>query len=471
MKAPPICTLSRLEQTKRFGTDPVAFLQDCAKELGPVFRTHVLGDAARVWIGDPDLAKAVFQLKNNEYKVTNTVPLNIGERSVLYAGGKQHLAQRKVLRPPFVGKRLRSYADSMLAHAERHLQGLEGEQVLAHVMDQITLAVLLDCIFGLRSDAEQLPLTEVTPKWMNAVMTPWAFMLSAVVGGVAIRRAFDRMAAASPYAKGRERGFFKPPRWWREISDPKARLDRILLEAIEQGKADGTGDRTDVLAMLIDSRFEDGSELDTELIHHQLLTLLVGGHETTSNTLLWTWHFLLERPDVVQALRDEQARVFPDGIDPHRVRELDLLGSVIAESMRLRSIAIAVGRELLVPVEAGGFHLPEGSHASPSPYLLHFNPVVWEQPNEFIADRFVGKGPQPAHRFMVWGGGKRMCMGLAFAEMEMRIILSVMLRDLDLQGLRTNTAPLMRGLTLVAADGVPVRVSARAKAPVQPVPA
>ncbi len=464
--APPDVDLSRLEQTKRFGTDPIGFIRACAREYGPVFRTNVLGDGERVWVGHPDVVKAVFALKSDQFTVTNTVPVNIGERSLLYQDGAAHSHQRKVLTPPFTKARMKGYGEAMLRHAEQRLATLRGEVDLQHALDEVTLAVILDCVFGLEDEAEQAELLRITPAWTDAVLTPMAFTLSMIVGGMKLRRAFDWMADHSPLREGRARGPLKPPAWWRDIADPKAALDRVLLQAIEEGRASGVTGRKDVLALLLASTFEDGSPLDDELIHHQLLTVLVGGHETTSNTVAWTFHHLLEHPDVVQALRAEQREAFGDGpLDPARLSQLPLLGSVIAESMRLSSIAIGVGRCSLVPIEAGGYSIPAGSHVSPSPYVLHFNPELWPEPERFVADRFVGRGRIPSHQFMPYGGGRRICLGMVFAELEVRVLVSVLVRHLDLEPRRTDDGATMKGLTLIPSDGVPVVARERVTAP------
>ena len=147
------------------------------------------------------------------------------------------------------------------------------------------------------------------------------------------------------------------------------------------------------------------------------------------------------------------------GIDDHSLDRLTLLDSVVKESLRLQPVVPAVARVLQVPMRFSGFDLPAHSVVAPSIYLTHQNPQYWPKPQEFIADRFVGKKVNP-YEWLPFGGGIRRCIGMAFALYEMRIVLAILLSRMSFVA-APDARPTMerRGITFAPADGT--RVVAR----------
>jgi cytochrome P450 len=176
---------------------------------------------------------------------------------------------------------------------------------------------------------------------------------------------------------------------------------------------------------------------DAEL-RDELLTLLVAGHETTATALAWTLERVVRHPDVLERLVAE-----PDG---------EYLDAVIKETLRLRPVVPAVARKLMVPMEFGGWQLPAGVHIAPSIYLLHRRPDLYPDPQTFNPARFLGvtqpddpgaaqsgeagrrAGGRPGtYEWIPFGGGIRRCLGASFALMEMKVVLSTILKTVRLK--------------------------------------
>ena len=162
---------------------------------------------------------------------------------------------------------------------------------------------------------------------------------------------------------------------------------------------------------------------DREL-RDELMTLLVAGHETTATALSWAIELLSRHPEELERLEASVAE-----------GEEDYLDAVIKETLRLRPVIALVLRKLVEPLEIGGRLLPAGVSMAPSIYLAHRNPEIYPEPERFRPERFLeephetgGASAPPAapprtYTWIPFGGGVRRCLGAAFAEFEMAVVL------------------------------------------------
>jgi cytochrome P450 len=151
-------------------------------------------------------------------------------------------------------------------------------------------------------------------------------------------------------------------------------------------------------------------------IRDQLVTLLLAGHETTATALAWTLDLLTRHPAALERLTAEV-----------RAGEDAYLRAVIAESLRLRPVLPLAGRRLAKPMEADGLSLPAGTDVTPAIWLTHTRADSYPEPYAFRPERFLGKPPS-TYAWIPFGGGVRRCLGAAFAEMEMRVVLTEIVR-------------------------------------------
>jgi cytochrome P450 len=157
------------------------------------------------------------------------------------------------------------------------------------------------------------------------------------------------------------------------------------------------------------------------------MTLLLAGHETTSNALTWTWYLLSQNEAAQERWRDELRQVLgdrPPAMDD--VPALRYTEMVLAESMRLYPPAWGLGRRALRDVVLGGYRVREGCVVALVPYVMHRDPRWWPDPLRFDPERFTAeaKAARPRFAYFPFGGGARSCIGEPFAWMEGVLLLA-----------------------------------------------
>jgi cytochrome P450 len=215
-------------------------------------------------------------------------------------------------------------------------------------------------------------------------------------------------------------------------------LDEIAARRREPGE--------DICSVFVQARFEDGTSMSDREIRDQLMTLLLAGHETTATGLAWTLDLLTRHPEVMARARTEGE---------------EYMRAVVAESLRLRPVIPLAGRRLATDLRVDGLELPAGTDVTPAIWLAHTRPESYPDPYAFRPERFLDRAP-PTYAWIPYGGGIRRCLGAAFAEMEMRIVLAAILRRFDLRpaGRRAERVA-RRNVTFSPRNGT--RVVARAR--------
>ncbi len=448
---PPGPRSPAIVQALRFGRDPTGFLERCAQRFGDAFTLRLPNDPPRVVVSHPRDIKRIFALRHDAYRSdTQSIHLNLGAHSVLFSDGERHRRQRKLMAPALQGRRLAAYAEMMSALTLERLEGWpRGESFALHPhMQMISLDVFLRCVFGLEGAERQRQRQRVLA-WLDGTMSPQMFATGMVLSANRLRALLDRSVAVARKPGGR-------PRLFGSVARAKAELLALLESEIRRCREQGTEHRDDVLSLLVDARYEDGEPMDDEDILDQLITLLVGGHETTANSLSWAVSLIVRHPSVLRQVHQELEAVFEGGpVDPTRAGELRYLDACIKESMRLRPIAPAVSRTLTQPLELAGRRVEPGTIVWASIYLTQRRADVWDQPAEFRPGRFEGRAATHTELFP-FGGGARRCVGALFASFEMRIVLAELFARCELRLEGPPSRPMFAGITISPADGVPV---------------
>jgi cytochrome P450 len=230
-------------------------------------------------------------------------------------------------------------------------------------------------------------------------------------------------------------------------------LDRPVYAVIgARRKAADLDDRHDILSLLLRTRTEDGAMLTERELRDELLTLVLAGHETTANSLAWTWERLVRNDAAYDRLRDA-------------VRSGEQAGehveAAIVEGMRSRPVIPMVGRRVTVPWRLGDYAVPAGTPVSMSVLLLHHREDLYPDPFGFRPERWLGRKPG-TYEWIPFGGGIRRCLGAALAMAEQRVVLQAMTERLDLEP--DDPAPehaVHRNVTMIPARGARVIVRSR----------
>ncbi|MEZ4449008.1 MAG: cytochrome P450 [Nannocystaceae bacterium] len=442
-----------LRQLIDFGRDPLEYLRKAEARHGDHFIGRFLGDRPRLWVSNPESIAQVLALPRDAYVHANDIPLNVGERSVLFADGPRHLEDRRRLSGPFRGERMREYGPLILDAARTsYRQLVPGARLeMRAVFQEMALDVILRCIFGVDSAASLDRLRVALGAWLDASLSPGWFIAGNLLRAGRVRRFLDRAVERARRRRSRRR--LLP---WDRAVQAKVEVDARILEESARCRA-APGDRVDILAQIIGSG--DGHDDDDAYLLGTLLTLLVGGHETTANSLCWTLYHLLPRAEDVARVRAEIDAAFGAGpIDPRRIGELVYLDAVVKEAARLNPTSLGIARVPTRPLVLGGHAVPEGLCVNLANSLAQRRPDHWADPDVFRPERFLAGAP-PRGAYFPFGGGARLCIGQPFADYEMRVALAELLahhplrRDPD-----ADERPVMKGISLAPTSGLRVIV-------------
>jgi cytochrome P450 len=240
-----------------------------------------------------------------------------------------------------------------------------------------------------------------------------------------------------------------------------AELDRLVYGMITERHANST-DRGDLLSMLVAARDEQGQPMDDRQIRDEAVTLFMAGHETTANTLNWTFALLAQHPDAEAELHEELDRVLA-GRAP-TLSDLDQLPyteQVIKESMRLYPPAWSLGRVAVEDVRVGNFVMPKGTRAGIVTYFTHRDPELWEEPERFDPTRFSPsrEAAVPKYAYLPFGGGPRVCIGNHFAMMEAKLLLAGIASRYTLRLASSQTVEMAPRITLNPKGGLPMTLT------------
>jgi len=453
---PPGPRSPKVIQALSFGRDPTAYLEQCVAEFGDTFTLRMPNDPPRVVVSSPAAVKAFFSLRPDAYRSDNlAIHLNLGRRSMLFRDGDQHKQLRRLTAPSLQAKRVRGYADAMLEVTRHTVQRWQVDEAfpLLPEMNTIALDVVLRCVFGVDGSERDTLRTQVLA-WLRGTLSPALFVTGMVVNPFRLRRVLDR-AVDKASTQGR-------PLLFRGLAEAKVDILATLQRRIDRARQ-APASQDNVLSLLIAARDEDGTPLSDEDILDQLVTFLVGGHETTANTLAWALSMILRRPKVLARVQDELREHFGNAdVEAGRANELRYLDACLKESMRMSPISPGPIRTLTKPCEIPGYTLPAGTALWASIYLAHRRADVWDDPAVFRPERFLDDDAPSPQQFFPFGGGARRCLGALFAEFEMRIVLAELLHRFHLEPTADIPRPIFAGISLSPEDGVPVRARLRA---------
>ncbi len=427
---PPGSNAPSVLQALRYARDPLGFLIKLQRRYGDIFSLSFPFFGRLVYVADPALVKELFtgspaQFHAGEANATVLEPA-LGPNSVLTLDDAPHMQQRKLLLPPFHGERIRGYSELIRETTLKEMQSWPvGEPfALRPHTQRITLAVIMRAVFGVH-DEQRLARFEV-------LIDDFSKRVSLVTTIPALRR---RLGPWSP---------------WTRFLRSRAALDEFIYEEIGLRRKEveaGEEGHDDVLSLLLQARHDDGTPMGDEELRDELVTVLGAGHETTATGLAWAMERLLRTPRVLTKLRESI-----------EAGEEDYLDATVKETLRARPVIVDVARRLTAPARIGGYELPKGSFVMAAIAALHYREDFFPKPEEFRPERFLTEKADN-YAWIPFGGGVRRCIGAAFAEYEMRIVLREFVAHADLSAPDPKPeAVKVRNITLAPGRGTQVRL-------------
>lgn len=444
---PPVKNIFQLIRTFRaFQHDALGMLMNLHESYGDTY--YVLMGAKRQFITrDPELIRETLVTqsahfgKDKDYTNPDKGMAMFLGNGLVTSNGDFWKRQRKLVAPALHAKRIEAYAQTMVDYTLEQLKNWRDNTRLdiSREMNHLTMRIVARSLFNTEVQAQAKTVAEameIFQKLMNDTLVTFLPSWVPIPLMVRARRA-------------------------------KRQLDDLVYGMIAERRASGD-DKGDLLSMLLLAEDEDGNHMTDEQARDEIVTLFLAGHETTANTLNWTWMLLAQHPEVEAKLHAELDSVLGDR--PPALADLKKLPyteMVIKESMRLYPPAWIYSRAALDNVKLGRFDVTAGDVVAINAYGAHRNPNLWDEPNAFIPERFNAENEAkiPRYAYVPFGGGPRVCIGNSFAMMEAQLLLATIAQRFRLTlnpGQIVETSP---QITLNPKGGLPMTVYARVQQP------
>jgi cytochrome P450 len=415
---------------------PAASMERLRQTYGKRISVQVPFQPPFVILSDPEEIKELFTASPEAIhpgEGARILEPTVGSNSVILLDEQAHLEQRKLMLPAFHGEKMMRLTGLMTEIAEREVESWPTrEPVVLHPrLQRVTLEIILRAVFGL-DHGERLS------ELRDALTTVLSFSESPL----SVLPVPDWVGWLIPTA--------------RRFQAALDKADAQIFDLIEERRA-AESDGDDVLAMLLQSRHDDGSPMSPQELRDELMTALVAGHETTASELAWAFERLAREPAVVERLTEEIDAGESD----------DYLAATVNEVLRLRPVLPnAEPRLTKQHVKIGGYEYPPGVSLLASAWLVHHDPEIYPEPYAFRPERFLDT-PPGTYTWIPFGGGRRRCLGASFAVQEMKIVIREVLRRYAL----APASPMpeqtgRRSITFSPSGGARVILQARQAAPI-----
>lgn len=414
--------------------NPIPVVQENLRRYGDPYGVR-MGKHLAIVTSRPTIIQHFLQKNHRNYTKsdiqTQKLAMFLG-KGLLTLDGDEWLRQRRLIQPGFHKQRIMALQSNMEVTANELFHNLKNE-------------------IGIGTSTADL----------QPFMMRMAFMMvsNALFSGVASDTQLARIRAAIESSQHALIKLIRLPflEWWFRLSMVPSALKKVnqscedLLNIITQRRASGIDGDGDLLDMLLEARYEDDGELmtDQQLIF-ELLVLFVAGHETTANALSWSVFLLSRHEEVVEKMRLELAQ----GKETY-------LDQVINEVLRMYPPAWLTDRLSIGPDRIDGIEIPPHSLMAGFIYGTHHCPDLWHSPEVFNPDRFADGAKQQPFAFLPFGGGPRLCIGMQFAFLEMKIVLKQLITQFDFEAVDPDKVRMKPLVTLGLEGGLPVKIKVR----------
>ena len=426
--------------TWAFVKDTIGLLQRTHDECGAVGRFKLFGKDMVLFVG-PEAQEALFRLPdevlspNAAYKMM--VPV-FGE-GVAYGAEPARMAeQMHMLYPALRNNRMRTYTEIVARETSDIMEswGEEGEIEASAFFGMLTNFTSSSCLLGKEFRNEMSEEFSKVYYDLERGIVAWGYI--------------------HPYL---------PIPAFRRRDRARARLGEMVSEIVEKRKRSGYRGE-DFLQTLMDAEYSDGTKLSDHEITGMLVAAMFAGHHTSSVTTAWTLIELLRHPRFLDEVRDEIHGRYADGeqYTYESLRDLEKTEGAVKEALRIHPPLFILLRAALQDCEILGYRVKKGNWVAVSPMVAHRDDQVFENALEFDPDRY-GPGREEDKRpfaYISFGGGRHKCMGNAFAILQIKTIMAVLLNRYDFELVGDAVETDFQGLVLGPKPPIRVRYSRRA---------
>jgi sterol 14-demethylase len=389
-----------------FGKNPFDYMMRLRKTLGEIGEFRMFHQKMVLMTG-PEANEAFFRApdaqldQSQAYKIMTPI---FGKGVVFDAPPHKKDQQLKMLMPVLRDKPMRGYAKVIVQEVEQMIAnwGDTGEIDLLEFMKELTIYTSSHCLLG---DEFRYELNEEFAKIYHD-----------------LEKGVNPLAFVFPYL---------PLPVFRRRDKARARLQELVTGIIAK-RAQKPEKSEDAFQLLIESKYDDGSDLSAHEITGMLIGTIFAGHHTTAGTAAWTLLELARRPECMEPVLNELDHHFgADGeVTFQSLREIPALENVIKEVLRLHPPLIFLIRKVMQDFHFKGYTVKAGKYVCASPRVSHRIADVFPEPEKFDPDRYSEARQEDAKPFswIAFGGGKHKCSGNAFAMLQLKAIFSILLR-------------------------------------------
>ncbi|MFK0735076.1 MAG: cytochrome P450 [Gloeotrichia echinulata GP01] len=423
-----------LGETLSFVADPYSFGKKRYQQHGSIFKTHILGRPTVIMVGH-EAVEFVLSSHMEHFSWRQGWPdafkILLGE-SLFLQDGEEHRKNRRLMMPPLHGAALANYLSTMEDITLDYLKKWEKKQEFTWLQEfkQLTFDIASQLLLGTSPGSESLRLSKLFTTLTNGLFSIKPLPL-----------AFTRFGKA--------------------IAARNQILDH-LTQVVRQRQQNPA---RDALSLLIQAKDEDGNSLSETEIIAQAVLLLFAGHETTTSMLTWLCVELARHPEIMQSARQEQLQLASKGaLSLEQLGQMPYLEQVLWEVERLHPPVGSGFRGVIKDFEFNGFHVPAGWQLLYSIVITHRLEEIYTEPDRFDPDRFSPQRQEHKRypfSLIGFGGGPRVCIGIAFAKMEMKIVAAHLLRSYDWEILPNQSLDPVQIPTNHPKDGLRVRFQHR----------
>jgi cytochrome P450 len=418
-------------QSLEFLRDPLRFTRRIHATYGPVSRTQFLFER-RVNLLSAEGNEWVLLDREHQFSAHRGWQPVLGQlfpRGLMLRDGDDHRYHRRLMQPAFRKEALAYYLERMNPRIVRTIENWRqrGRFPFYGAVKQLTLDIAADVFLGVELQAE---IEQVGRDFTDVVEASKALNRIPAVGVL--------------YARGLK---------------GRARLEQFLLARIAQRRA---GHGADLFSQLCHAQDENGQRYsDAEVVDH-LIFLMMAAHDTTTSALSTIVHALTRHPEWQDRLRDRLPANASEGLAHENLAQLESIEWVLREALRLYPPLTIILRRAVRDCEFHGYRIPANTTVNLYPIFTQRMSQWWTDPDRFDPERFAPSRAEHKRHPFAWtpfGGGAHMCLGLHFAEMQVKAVLHLLLQGSRLWAPATaDTNPFQLTPIVRPRNGLPVEL-------------
>jgi len=384
--------------------NPIPFQNKWLKQNNDSFYVKPYFQEPIIITCDSTIAKLILQKKHKQFhksKIqTQFLSKYIGY-GLLTSSGDYWLKQRRLIQPGFHKEKIKNLVSGIHTTIKDQLEKfpINKEVDLYAVMNVLAFEVVAKSLFYFSAEKKTLLRLQFNIEKLQKFIT------------IEIRQPYKKL------------GFILSGKF--KYHQKLVKESRAIIETIIKHRRTSSEQHDDLLQMLLDAKYEDGSSMTNTQLIDEILILFVAGHETTANALTFTFTLLAQHENILKKVEDEVAKIASSTTDGLQIiSSLKYISSCINESLRLYPPAWITDRVAIEDTQIGDYFIKKGTMIGISIYELHRNTANWENANKFNPERFIDN-PQllKADYYMPFGAGPRLCIGNNFALYEMMLTI------------------------------------------------